>query len=354
MAFFKFRFPGQKDQDHTDSAAQSMESLRKRVKHRLMGSAVLVVLAVIGFPLVFDTQPRPLPLDMAIDIPDKAKVLPNTPPQPLKADSSRRTLPSKDADSISQTPKPPEQTSEPKSDKPKAIHEEGSLAYPAQSKEQGQSALRPEPPKAVSPAPSIQSPVPAPVVHGAPLIAADSSPTNKPASSQNAVASAHHAPSKDQPLGAKEGLSAKEVIVSPSVAPAPAPASSPQKPLAKTEPKPEAAKLTAPSKESSKEPSKEPNKDSAKGSNQDASKVAADSSSRYVVQVGAFSDEVKLKEVRGKLEKAGLHTYTSPVVVQNVKTTRVRLGPYPNKEEANKWAAKVKGLNLQASVFKLP
>jgi DedD protein len=70
--------------------------------------------------------------------------------------------------------------------------------------------------------------------------------------------------------------------------------------------------------------------------------------------VGAFSDEAKLKEVRDTLEKAGLHTYTSPVVVQNVKTTRVRLGPYPNKEEANKWAAKVKALNLQANVFKLP
>ena len=346
MAFFKFRFPGQKDQDHTDSAAQSMESLRKRVKHRLMGSAVLVVLAVIGFPLVFDTQPRPLPLDMAIDIPDKAKVLPNAPPQPLKADSSRRTLPSKDAGSISQPQKPPEESSEPKSDKPKASHEEGSVAHPAQSKEQGQTALRPEPPKVVSPAPSMASAVPAPVVHVAPVIASDSSPTNKPTSPQNSVTSAHNAPAKDQPLGAKEGLSAKEVIVSPSVAPA----SSPQKPLAKTEPKPEAAKLTAPSKESSKEP----NKDSAKDANKDASKVASDSNSRYVVQVGAFSDEVKLKEVRDKLEKAGLHTYTSPVVVQNVKTTRVRLGPYPNKEEANKWAAKVKGLNLQANVFKLP
>jgi len=344
MAFFKFRFPGQKDQDHTDSAAQSMESLRKRVKHRLMGSAVLVVLAVIGFPLVFDTQPRPLPLDMAIDIPDKAKVPPNAPPQPLKADSSRRTLSSKETGSISQAPKAPAESSEPKSDKPKASHEEGALAHPAQSKEQGQTAQRPEPSKVVSAAPSIASAVPAPVVHGAPPMAADSSPTNKSTPSQNAVASAHNAPSKDQPLGAKDGLSAKEVIVSPSVAPAPE--ASPPKPLAKTEPKPEAAKPTA--------PSKEPNKDSTKDGNKDASKVAVDSNSRYVVQVGAFSDEAKLKEVRDKLEKAGLHTYTSPVVVQNVKTTRVRLGPYPNKEEANKWAAKVKALNLQANVFKLP
>ena len=325
MAFFKFRFPGQKDQDHTDSAAQSMESLRKRVKHRLMGSAVLVVLAVIGFPLVFDTQPRPLPLDMAIDIPDKAKTLPSTPPRPLKSEATHNGGSHKSSDL---TPEPTQTASE--SSDPKSDHK-GDGAKPA---------------------------VPNP-----------------------------------QSLGAKEGLSAKEVIVptsvvatsaatsasnSSSLAPAQKPSATSDKTDSKAESKAD-SKVQIPTKS---EPAKsEPNKpeptksdqikssspssatnlssnsqskDSSKESNKDNNKAASDSSSRFVVQVGAFSDDAKLKEVRDKLEKAGMHTYTSTIVVKDVKRTRVRIGPYASKDEANKWASKVKGLNLQANVIKLP
>ena len=48
---------------------------------------MLVVLAVAGFPLVFDTQPRPVPSDLAIDIPSKAKQASEVPPAPLSAHS---------------------------------------------------------------------------------------------------------------------------------------------------------------------------------------------------------------------------------------------------------------------------
>ena len=72
MAFFKFRKTG----DESDAIATqpaSIEALRKRAKQRLIGSAVLVLVGVIGFPLVFDTQPRPIAVDIPIDIPDRGK-----------------------------------------------------------------------------------------------------------------------------------------------------------------------------------------------------------------------------------------------------------------------------------------
>ena len=72
MAFFKFRKTG----DESDAIATqpaSIEALRKRAKQRLIGASILVLVGVIGFPLVFDTQPRPIAVDIPIDIPDRGK-----------------------------------------------------------------------------------------------------------------------------------------------------------------------------------------------------------------------------------------------------------------------------------------
>jgi DedD protein len=50
--------------------------MRRRARHRLIGAAVLVLAAVIGFPLLFDTQPRPVAVDVPISIPDRNKTRP--------------------------------------------------------------------------------------------------------------------------------------------------------------------------------------------------------------------------------------------------------------------------------------
>lgn len=75
MAFFKFRKGGD-EQSAPSPAPESVEALRRRARHRLIGSAVLVLIGVIGFPLVFDNQPRPVAVDIPIEIPDRAKVVP--------------------------------------------------------------------------------------------------------------------------------------------------------------------------------------------------------------------------------------------------------------------------------------
>jgi DedD protein len=75
---------------------------------------------------------------------------------------------------------------------------------------------------------------------------------------------------------------------------------------------------------------------------------------RHVVQVGAFSDLAKVREVRRKLEQAGLSTFTQVVDGKDGKTsTRVRLGPFSNRDEAEKAAAKVRKLELPAAVLRI-
>ena len=79
MALFKLR----KKVDEPAAAvspAESIEAMRRRARHRLIGAAVLVLVAVVGFPVLFDTQPRPVSVDIPIEIPDRNKVKPLAPP----------------------------------------------------------------------------------------------------------------------------------------------------------------------------------------------------------------------------------------------------------------------------------
>jgi DedD protein len=87
MPFFNFRRGGSNAASTAGSAAQteSVEVIRKRAKHRLIGSAVLVLIGVVGFPLLFDTQPRPIPVDIPIEIPGKGAVKPLVVPGPTSA-----------------------------------------------------------------------------------------------------------------------------------------------------------------------------------------------------------------------------------------------------------------------------
>ena len=82
MPFFNFRRGGSSAAPTAGPAAQpeSVEVMRKRAKHRLIGAAVLVLMGVVGFPLLFDTQPRPIPVDIPIEIPGKNTAKPLTVP----------------------------------------------------------------------------------------------------------------------------------------------------------------------------------------------------------------------------------------------------------------------------------
>lgn len=72
-----------------------------------------------------------------------------------------------------------------------------------------------------------------------------------------------------------------------------------------------------------------------------------------IVQVGAFTDEARVREARAKLEKAGLKTYTQVAETKEGKRIRVRVGPFASKAEAEKVVAKIKALNLPATILVL-
>jgi DedD protein len=88
MSFFNLRRGGQsskssKSKAGSNAPAESVDIVRKRAKHRLIGAAVLVLIGVVGFPLLFDSQPRPVPVDIAIEIPNKNTVRPLITQQPV-------------------------------------------------------------------------------------------------------------------------------------------------------------------------------------------------------------------------------------------------------------------------------
>jgi DedD protein len=71
------------------------------------------------------------------------------------------------------------------------------------------------------------------------------------------------------------------------------------------------------------------------------------------VQIGAFSSSEKVKELREKLAAAGLKTYTETLNTAQGERTRVRVGPYPSHEAAEKARERVKGVGLDGAVIPL-
>jgi len=224
MSFFNLRRGGSTSQSQSGAPAENLDTVRKRAKHRLIGAAVLVLVGVVGFPLLFDSQPRPIPVDIAIEIPARQSVKPLATPTPASA-----------------TPAP-------------------------------------------SAAPASPAPDPAP--------AAVASVTPVPAAAAAAAPAA--------PRVADDSARAKALLEDKPVASANAP-----------------------------------------------------TDLRLVVQVGAFADAAKAREVRLKLEKAGLKTYTQVADSKEGKRTRVRVGPFANKAEADQAALKIKALDLPATILSL-
>ena len=299
MSFFNFRRTGAASAAGAAPNAQTenVETIRKRAKHRLIGSAVLVLAGIIGFPLLFDTQPRPIAMDIPIEIPSRNKV---TPPASLNAASATVVV---------------------------AVGSSTSLP-----------SSQPASPAASMP---VGSPRPAQLAAGEKVTAAAS-------------------------LDAKEEIIADKKPVVPVL-----PAQSAIKIEAKTAPKVEAkvdpkpaAKPAEPAPqddgararallEGRSSPPVSVAKPAAIVSAAAAPTAAASTEMRLIVQVGAFADVEKAREVRMKLEKAGFKTYTQVAETTAGKRIRVRVGPFATKAEADKAASKIKSLDLQASILTL-
>lgn len=74
----------------------------------------------------------------------------------------------------------------------------------------------------------------------------------------------------------------------------------------------------------------------------------------FAVQVGAFRDDAKLAHARGKVAGAKLPHYTERLEGNAGGLTRLRAGPFPTREAAEKAAAQLKRADLDARVVPLP
>jgi len=66
----------------------------------------------------------------------------------------------------------------------------------------------------------------------------------------------------------------------------------------------------------------------------------------WFVQVGAFANESNVQNVRAKVEEAGLQSSAEPSDTPVGRLTRVRVGPFESKAEADKAALRLKALEL--------
>lgn len=255
------------------SDADIVREARTSARRRLIGAALLLGIGIIGFPLLFETQPRPIPVDIRIDIPSKEGAAPLTAPASRVAEL------------------------------------QGSPA-PAQ--------------RPVDTPPSASGVVEREVVEPAlpPTVRAPATP---PAATTPASAfAAASKPAEPRPVPKPVDKPAEKVAAKPAEKPADKPAEKPaDKPA-----------------------------DKAVAAASSATPTTADDG-RFVVQIGAFAEVDSAREARMKVERMGLKTYTQVIESPSGRRIRVRVGPYPNKAEAEKAANKIKSGGLQAAILLL-
>ena len=66
----------------------------------------------------------------------------------------------------------------------------------------------------------------------------------------------------------------------------------------------------------------------------------------YLVPLGAFANKDNARALEAKLAKAGVKYYTETVTTPGGEQTRVRAGPFPTKEAAEKSRERLKSLGL--------
>jgi DedD protein len=358
MAFFKFRERGPQGIEGRNAAAsplsESVEAMRRRARHRLIGAAVLVLVGVIGFPLLFDTQPRPIGGDIPIEIPDRNKVKPMVVPHAATSQAAASGKPG--ALSLA-SKRGGDQGSD-----------DGMITEAADGTEITSprvAALTPAP--AIPPAPKLEArPTPKPEAKPAPK--SEAKPASKPEAKPVPKPEAKAEP-KAEPKSGTKPESKTEAKLEPKprqeskpkqeskaeAKPETPPAAAASKPVASkpATPKPAAPKPAAAAGDGDRALALLEGRTSAVATAAKPAGTAEGDNSRFIVQVGAYADADQVKEVRQKLEKAGLRTYTHVAKTSDGDRTRVRLGPFSSRAEAEKAAGKVKGLSLSASVLGL-
>ena len=260
-----------------------IEATRTRARRRLIGMAVLVGAGVIGFPWLFETQPRPLSNDVQVVQAGAPRGVEGGPSTPGRAVAGK-------------------------------VEVAGIVA-----------------PQAASPAEDMveQAEEPSPQDRSRPETAAS-------------------APGKaTPPLATASPANVADKAAEKAVEEARARRLAEQKAADK-----KAAEQKAAEQKAADQKAAERRQAEARAA---ASKPAdkTDAAGRYIVQIGAFSDATKVQEVRQKVERLGIKTYTQSVDTPDGKRIRVRIGPYADKAEAEKALGSLHKAGLGGNILTL-
>ncbi|MBI5109959.1 MAG: SPOR domain-containing protein [Rhodocyclales bacterium] len=178
----------------------------------------------------------------------------------------------------------------------------------------------------VMPGKSVSTPLPAPepktVAEPVPEVKPDAKPDTKPE------------------VRAPESVATAGVpAVAKAVEAAPAAAKSFEKPAAKVAEKPAAAA----------KPIEKPLA-AAKPIEKQAAKPAADAGGQWVVQLGAYKEAGNVKLLLSKLKGVNVPAYTEKYDSPQGSRTRVRAGPFPSQEAAEKARARIKIIGVDGPV----
>lgn len=257
----------------------AVQQARVQARRRLLGAVVLLGVGVVLFPLLFETEPRPVSTDLPIQVArrDAGPVL------TVPAASPAASLP---------------------------------VPGPLPAAEGAASAALSAPTPATAPASAPASAAAVPIVARAPATAPSAAAVSpvgaRPPAPVAVVASA-----------------SRPARLTQATTPSPAPAARAASAAAAT---PGAA---APS--TSPPPTTAP--------------AASAPAGRFVIQVGAFSDPVALRDARARVEKLGLRTFTQDVETPAGRRTRVRVGPFATREQADAAAVRLKAAGLPAYIL---
>lgn len=315
----------------------SVDDMRRRARHRLIGACLLVLTAIVIFPLLFDTEPRPLPVNAKVSVAgrDSAPTL-NVPTQVAMNNHGLS-----DDEEVVDT----------------------GAATTAAAANGG--AAKPPASTAQTPAPTTAAAAntPAPITQNnsaaRPPVAAA-----KPPQEATSLAAQRAQEARAQSQRA-QSEAAKPATPAATTAAANTPAAAAPKP-AETRPTQTAAVTAVPPPPAARPPASTGSGNSGTEAararallegrpveSTPAPTASRSDEGRFIVQVGAFSDEAKVREIKQKLEAAGLKTYTQVVQTSAGRATRVRVGPFANRADADKAAERVKGANLPAAIMSM-
>ena len=116
-------------------ANEIVREARTKARRRLIGAALLLGIGIIGFPLLFETQPRPIAVDIPIEIPSREAAPPLAAPASRPARAQVAALPKPPVETPASVPaEPPKASAAASVSAPKPVEAKPAPAKPAEAK----------------------------------------------------------------------------------------------------------------------------------------------------------------------------------------------------------------------------